>query len=523
MREHYCDVDFDGFVGDFIADHLTQDGEKLAVFLDGKMHLYNGTHYEAVDDSHKRLMGPIREFVKRLRLTDRKGKPVLTPTPPSFYKNFLQALKSLSVLDDDELKAFKRQDQDIVYGKTKMYRISADTFEPYSPSIKNTYTLDFDVAETDEEPAVWQEFFEAAQMNEAQQLSWWRQRSVVVMRDNQHNRILYNFGNPRSGKGTTTAIDTAFFGRDGVAAIPRDVGSNAHSAATIVGKSLLTINDMKFDRHVNNGFIQVLLNLVGGDALPINPKYADSFDYYTTANLVISSNEVPNFRGNLSGLENKFVFNVFQRGENKPVDLTLKQRMLATMPHIIRKAVKMYRETVESGYDFDTEQGLTVREQFADSASIALRYIEECCVLGEGFNDGSLAIFKSFQTYAQEHGEHKASHSLFVTEIMTHYLGQIKNIRLTKDGKRIKVLSGLHRIGQGNTIHDSAPSTTLPSFDVPCGEPESFDEEQTDVDKELPSEDENDGYDAFCQALTDETSTYVSEGWGVPLIRKDAG
>jgi phage/plasmid-associated DNA primase len=227
----------------------------------------------------------------------------------------------------------------------------------------------------------------------------------------------------------------------------------------IVGKSLLTINDMKFDKHVNNGFIQLLLNLVGGDSISINPKHKPIFDYFPEANIVISSNEVPNFRGNLSGLESKFVFNVFQRDESKLVDLTLKQRMLDTMPYIIRKAIKMYPETVESGYDFDTERGKVIRDQFAESASVCIRYIDEYCILGEGFNDSSQEVYDEFRTYAKDQGEKNiSSQTQFQTEIMTHFLGKIVKKRInSKVGKKVTALLGIRRNWRGNTIDDPKP------------------------------------------------------------------
>lgn len=455
----YFEQDFEGFVSHFINSHFVQDGVRLLTFLDGSLNRYNGTHYEAIDDSHRGIRTQISEFVKTLSFTDKREKPVATTTSPSFYKNFFKTLEALCVPSESELELFRHVDRDLVFGKTKAYRISTGQFEPYNYTIRNRFVLDYDVAEDDHEPEVWREFFDAAQMNEEQQLSWWRQRAVIVMRDNRHNRIFYNFGNPRSGKGTTTAIDTAFFGQGGVASIPRNVGSNAHVLGVIVGKALLTINDMKFDKLVNNGFIQFLLNLVGGDPISINPKHKPVFDYYPETNAVISSNEVPNFRGNLSGLERKFVFNVFQRDESKPADLTLRHRMLETMPYIIRKAIMMYPETVASGYNFDTDRGKVVRDQFAESASVSIRFVEEYCVLGEGFNDSSQGIYEALRNFAHEQGERVPSQPQFQGEIMTHFLGRIGKARVrNKDGQKVSVLTGIHRNSQGNTINDPTPA-----------------------------------------------------------------
>lgn len=464
----YFEQDFDGFVSNFIKSHYTQDGDTLLAFLDGSLHCFNGTHYEASDASHRSIMTQVRQFVKTLSFTDKKGKPIKTTTSPLFYKNFFKTLEDLCEPSESELELFRQQDKDLVFGKTKAYRISTREFEPYNHRMRNRFVLDYDVAEEDCEPEVWKEFFEAAQMDEEQQLSWWRQRSVIVMRDNRHNRLFFHFGNPRSGKGTTTAIDTAFFGKSGVASIPRGVGSNPHALGVIVGKSLLTINDMKFDKNVNNCFIQFLLNLVGDDPISINPKHKPIFDYHPIANIVISSNEVPNFRGNLSGLENKFVFNVFQRDESKSADLLLKQRMLDTMPYIIRKAILMYPETVESGYAFDTERGKAIRDRFSESASVCIRYINECCTFGEGFNDCSEEIYEEFREFAHKQGEHKPSQSQFNTEIMTHFLGKIDKKRIySKSGRRVTVLTGIRRNWRGDTINDPAPRPVPPGLIAP--------------------------------------------------------
>ena len=464
IMKTYFEQDFEGFVSDFIESHFVKDGDKLLAFLDGKLHLFNGTFYDSSNDALRYFTALVREFVQTLVLTDKRGKPVQTATSPSFYKNFFKTTEALCVPSESELQLFRQLDKDLVFGKTKVFRISTRQFEPHNHRNRNRFVLNYDVAEDDHEPEVWQEFFDAAQMDEKQQRSWWRQLSVIVMRDNQHHRIFYNFGSPRSGKGTTTAICSAFFGKNGAAAIPRSISSGTHVATVIVGKALLTINDMKFDKHVNNCFIQILLNLVGEDAITINPKHKDMFDYYPEANIMITSNEIPNFRGNLSGLDGKFVFTVFQRGE-KPIDLTLRRRMLDTMPHIIRKAITMYAETVESGYDFDTERGKMVRDQFAESASVCIRYVNEYCTLGEGFNDSSQEIFNSFREYVKDQGEHgKTSQPQFQTEIMTHFLGRIGRDRIySKSGQRVSVLTGIRRNWRGNTIDDPTPRPVPPS------------------------------------------------------------
>jgi len=155
--------------------------------------------------------------------------------------------------------------------------------------------------------------------------------------------------------------------------------------------------------------------------------------------VVITSNEVPDFKGNLSGLENKFAFFVFHRtGE---IDLSLKSRMLETMPQIIRKAAKMYKEAVASDYAFDTEQGQRIAEQFLEGSSVVRTFVEEECVLGEGYQVGTMEMFAQFMAYAQQRRERTPSLSQFVQEIKTLYFGQIDSKRITR--KKTSVLQGI--------------------------------------------------------------------------------
>ena len=438
--EVYFKNDFEAFGSDFIRKFYYVEDQRLIYFFDGHLHVYNGICYEKQTTRNSQtLRRKIREYVKTLKLMDERRKSVLTPTSKSFYTNFEDALMRLSEITEEEAKKFKTHPSYLVFGKTKIWNSSTDTFHPYNCTIFNTYTLEFDVADADEEPEVWKEFFEAAGMDENQQLAWWYQRSVILMRDRKHNRLFYNFGNPRSGKGLTTAIDVAFFGRDKTATIPRRLGK--HSMAPLVGKPLLLINDMKFDRHINSDFIQFLLNCAGEDYVSVEAKYKDAYDYMLEGNLVISSNEPPNFRGNLSGLENKFVFNVFRR--TKEIDPTLKSRMLDTMPYIIRKAARIYPEVVNSGYDFDTERGLTMARQLLEASSVVKRYVDDACTLGEDCQIRTLLLFQHFREYARDRGEHLPTLSQFEDELITSFLGIVTKIRVRESNGRFTYFKGI--------------------------------------------------------------------------------
>ena len=231
------------------------------------------------------------------------------------------------------------------------------------------------------------------------------------------------------------------FGRERTTGISGNMNGR-HATSIIVGMLLLTVDDMKFDQKTNRDFVKFLLNVVGDDPVPIDPKRKDLFAYFSEANLVITSNEMPNFKGNLSGLEKKFAFLVFQRtGEEE--DLTLKPRMMATMPEIIRKAAKMYKEVVSSGYAFDTEQGKVIAKQFWEGSSVARAFVEEKCVLGKGYQISTVELYGIFKQYAGERGEPHQSESDFAREIMTLHLGQIEKTRIRTQGKRPTVFKGI--------------------------------------------------------------------------------
>ena len=445
-EEVYFKNDQEAYVSDFITKFFYMD-IRLLYFFDGCLHFHNGRYYERLTKNNVYLLEQkIREYLKTLKLKDERGKPVSTPTTRGFYKNFMETLESLCMCTKEELQRFKAQPKNYVYGKTKIYDIETDTFHEYSPEIFITGVLDYDVAERDEEePGVWEEFFESAGMDEKQRISWWYMLAVILMQDRKHNRLFYLFGNPRSGKGLTTSICTAMFGKDRVAAIPRNVGSDKHTNGVIVNKALLLINDMKFDKNINNCFIQFLLNIVGEDAITINPKHKTPYDYVSNANLVVSSNEMPTFKGNLSGLEKKFAFHLFHRTQETE-NLTLKSRMLATMPQIIRKAAKMYKDAVASNYAFDTEQGNLIAEQFLEYSSLLREYVEDHCAVGPDHSDGSLDVYTEYQNYARNRGETPGTMSQFLRELRVLLFGQLESKRHTVQGKKVTILKGISRM-----------------------------------------------------------------------------
>ena len=434
--KHDCERIAEGF----IKEHCTNGTQRLIHYFDGHLHYYNGVCYEKLTKMNSQLLHQrLRQYVWTLRLIDERRRAVLTPTTKKFYNDITESVRGLCELTEAEAEKFKTPPKNLVFGKTKIWNMETETFHEYNPSYYNTFTLDYDVAENDDEPEVWGEFFNAAGMGPEQQRSWWYQRSVILMQDRKHNRIFYNFGSTRSGKGTTTAIDVAFFGKCSTATIPRRLGK--HSMAPLVGKQLLLINDMKFDRHVNSDFIQFLLNCAGDDLVSVEAKYRDAFDYMLEGNLVISSNELPNFRGYLSGLERKFVFNVFHRTQD--VNPTLKERMLATMPQIIRKAAKIYPEVVASGYNFDTEQGFAMAGQLLEASSVVKRFVEEMCTFGEDCQVRTVELFTIFREYASKRSEHVSSLSQFETELTTSYLGKVTIGRIREPNSRYTYFKGI--------------------------------------------------------------------------------
>ena len=432
--------DLEAIAGRFIKEYGTSGNHRLLHHFDGHLHYYNGKFYEKLTKKNlHRLRKVIRKFVKGIKLTDERGRRILTPTTKKFYNDIVEAIQMLCELSEAEAEKFKTLPENLVFGKTKIWDMATGIFHEYNPSYCNTFVLNYDVAENDEEPEVWAEFFKAANMELDQVRSWWYQRSVILMKDRKHNRLFYNFGNPRGGKGTSTAIDVAFFGKGSTATIPRRLGK--HSTAPLVGKALLLINDMKFDRHINSDFLQLLLNLAGDDLVSVEEKYKDAYDCMLEGNLVISSNELPNFRGNLSGLEKKFVFNLFYRTQD--VDPSLKERMLATMPQIIRKAAKIYPEVVASGYNFDTKQGLIMARQLLESSSMVKRFVEEMCLVGKDHQVRTQELYGYFREYARGCGEFIPSLSLFEEELVTSYLGQIIKCRIRESNSRLTYFKGI--------------------------------------------------------------------------------
>jgi len=235
--------------------------------------------------------------------------------------------------------------------------------------------------------------------------------------------------------------------------------------APLVGKPLLLISDLKFDRQINSNFIQFLLNCAGNDYVSVEKKYADAYDYQLEGNLVISSNDPPNFKGNLSGLENKFVFNIFRR--TKEIDPTLLPRMLETMPHIIRKAAKLYPEVIKSGYNFDTEQGKVMAGQLLESSSVVKRYVEDRCTLDEGCQERTVKLYHDFRDYAKDRGEHVPTLSQFEDELITAYLGQITKVRIRESNGRFTYFIGIHRTPSGRYKPSAPPAPEVEESPIP--------------------------------------------------------
>ena len=134
--------------------------------------------------------------------------------------------------------------------------------------------------------------------------------------------------------------------------------------------------------------------------------------------------------------------------------------MLETLPQIIRKAAKMYKEAIASDYDFDTEQGRAIAEQFLEGSSVVREFVEERCVFGAECRISTVEMFDEFVIYARQRRESIPSISQFVQEITTLYLGQIAKSRITVKGKKITAFKGM-RLVSSSEQHPTLGSRTI--------------------------------------------------------------
>ena len=158
-------------------------------------------------------------------------------------------------------------------------------------------------------------------------------------------------GVPRSGKSMVMRILTAMVGsNDSVPMTPEAVAS-PHGTSVIGNKKLLNFADIrKIRRECVEKFIEVILNITGGDPILVNPKNKTPYRQTVLSKITITCNELPTMLDDNDALLSRMLTMWFPVSFEGREDPNLEPRIMLELPGIFNWALdglsRLYQNNV---------------------------------------------------------------------------------------------------------------------------------------------------------------------------------
>lgn len=125
--------------------------------------------------------------------------------------------------------------------------------------------------------------------------------------DVSHQKFLYLLGGSRSGKSTILRVLNLLLG-EGYTAAEEDQIVGDHGLQNMTDASAIVFADFRNTRKDKMAkLVSILLKVVGGDMVTINPKFGKPFNWNMTAKVWIASNVLPHFVDHAGAMNNRMV------------------------------------------------------------------------------------------------------------------------------------------------------------------------------------------------------------------------
>jgi putative DNA primase/helicase len=236
-------------------------------------------------------------------------------------------------------------------------------------------------------------------------------------------QVLFSFIGPRgSGKGTMNRVLQGLVGEaNHVEKSLSDLRSD-FALADVVGKSLLTVSDVRLDKGAPTGrLIERILNMTGEDKVGINGKFKDMFTAKINARLVFFGNMDLALPDKAGAIARRLIPFVMTKSFYGSEDRLLTDKLLTELPGILNWALEGLDRLYERGHFKLTKAGEKHLHRVMLKASPVMAFMAECCEDGEAVDMVPVAkLFKDFTSWQVELGVKPwTTPELFAEEVST--------------------------------------------------------------------------------------------------------
>lgn len=224
----------------------------------------------------------------------------------------------------------------------------------------------------------------------------------------------------RGGKGTILKIAAAMLG-DGAAGVTLQSLTTQFGLQPLLGKSLATIGDARFENKTDKTLVERLLSIVGDDVVPVDIKNQKPVFVRLDTRLMMASNEMPKFIEASDALAQRFLilesFESFLGRE----DFGLERRLREELGGIVSWALDGLRDLRETGSFVNTEAGIALVHDMVLAGSSVRRFVEEECEFGPDYRVLTQDLYQAYSMWARARNLYVVNDWQFGADIKTAF------------------------------------------------------------------------------------------------------
>jgi len=243
---------------------------------------------------------------------------------------------------------------------------------------------------------------------------------LLLVPDNQYEKLLLLVGRSRSGKGTIIEAVMAMLGKQQIAATTFTKLASRFGLAPLVGKLVAILADAHIARHTDAvAALEVVKNISGNDPQGIDRKGIDELSQvHMQTRFLIACNELPKLPDTAGALKPRLLLLYFPRTFAGKEDQTLKARLRAEAPGIARWALEgLIRLREQGGFTLPATSAQMV-EEFERTVSPVKGFMHERCEIDPGHWIDKGQLYEAWGAWCKSRGDEPGNHSQFGQQLL---------------------------------------------------------------------------------------------------------
>lgn len=359
-------------LSDFIKKNLNYIFVRSAASEQPFIYVYTDGYYKFVSDDE--MKGFIKNFIP-YQLRNSKD-----------INEVLYDLKTeMKFVEYEELNT----DEDIINFQDGLFNIKTNELLPHTPDILSTIQIPANYKEIEDAPTNAPVFFSYLMTlcNDDIELVELLMQCVGLAISNIYayrtKKALFLVGQGNTGKSQLKKLVEYLVGYNNVSNIDLKKVNDKHGTASLYQKRLAGCNDMSYQRIED---MSIFKQLTGGDAIEVDFKFKNSFNFTFKGFLWFNCNKLPKFGGDTGKWVYERIMPVFCNNviPKEKQDPLLFEKMLKEKNTILNMAIQELQKLVANNYKFVEPKSMdATRIEYETENNTLLDFIKECCYVDD--------------------------------------------------------------------------------------------------------------------------------------------